>query len=678
MQAQEATNDPRLNPHDANMIAMIEAMKRINLNNYHWETYARGIRATALALYNRPEDRDILKEDATALVKGSHAGGYTYQLAKTGLVRDDGAGAGRWDNSNSQYGLLGVWSAAEVGFEVPDAYWNLVQKHWMQDQLANGEWGYSGKKEEGRHSMTCAGLASMFVTHDYLDVPKFGIDVGRDPFTPAISKGLNWLESGNNAVTLNSGAYDLYGLERVGLASGFKFFGRHEWYRELATKVVANGGFGGKGGEAVDTAYNLLFLARGRHPILMNKVRFDGFWANRPRDVANLARFAGYQLERPLNWQVVPINREWTDWMDSPILYLSSHKTIKLSDAEYGKIRSYVENGGLLFMQADGGALEFNRFAHEAAHKLFPAYEMTLLPPSHPLRTVMFKTKPTGNLYMVSNGSRILMLYSSEDLSKSWQLRDNKNKPFPFEIGTNLFIYAAGKRDLRNHITSTYIPAVAATPSATFTIARLKYAGNWDPEPAAWQRFSRWFQLNTGYALNVTQVPINELTPETGPVADLTGTARYDLTDSESAAIKKYVESGGVLLVDLCGGRGTFDKGLQTSLFFKVFASTPSRVMSSSHPILSGVGGNGMDDLAKPILRQYAIDQLGTHAGFPEEIAAGKGHVIFTSLDITSGLLGTNTWGITGYEPAYAESLTKNVILWTLDGQHEETPVANR
>jgi hypothetical protein len=330
-------------------------------------------------------------------------------------------------------------------------------------------------------------------------------------------------------------------------------------------------------------------------------------------------------------------------------------------------------------MQADGGAVEFNRFAHEAAHTLFPAYELTLLPATHPLRNVMFKTKPTGNLYMVSNGSRILMLYSSEDLSKSWQLRDNKNKPFPFEIGTNLFIYAAGKRDLRNHLTSTYIPAVKATPSATYSIARLKYPGNWDPEPAAWQRFSRWFHLNTGYGLTLTEIPINELKPDTAPVAHLTGTASYDLTDSESAAIRKYVESGGVLLVDLCGGAGAFDKSLQSSLFFKVFASTPSHVMSPSHPLLTGgAGRNGMDDLAKPILRQYATDKLGKNAGLPEEIAVGKGHVIFTSLDLTSGLLGTNTWGILGYEPGYAQSLVKNTILWTLDGQHEETPIANR
>lgn len=35
---------------------------------------------------------------------------------------------------------------------------------------------------------------------------------------------------------------------------------------------------------------------------------------------------------------------------------------------------------------------------------------------------------------------------------------------------------------------------------------------------------------------------------------------------------------------------------------------------------------------------------------------AGKGHVVVSPLDPTSGLLGTNTWGIAGYEPGPAEN----------------------
>ena len=43
---------------------------------------------------------------------------------------------------------------------------------------------------------------------------------------------------------------------------------------------------------------------------------------------------------------------------------------------------------------------------------------------------------------------------------------------------------------------------------------------------------------------------------------------------------------------------------------------------------------------------------------------SGKGWVIFSRLDLTDGLLGTPQWGILGYDPAYAQALMKNVVLW--------------
>lgn len=674
MQCGEAIDDPQLNLHESPLKDMVASMRAIPLENYHYETYARGLRATALALHNRPEDRAILKLDAMALVKGSHGGAYTYT---------DTAAPGHssfelerpWDNSNSQYGLLGVWSAAEAGFEVPDAYWAIVQKHWTETQCANGQWAYNMGFQGGTHSMTCAGLASLLVTYDYLEAPKFGVSVGREPFSPALRRGLAWLEQGSNCIDLNRGGYNLYGLERVGLASGFKYFGAHDWYRELAAKAVELQEADGSWGPDVETAYHLLFLARGRHPILMNKMRFNGYWANRPRDLGNLARFASRQLERPLNWQVVPIKRDWTDWTDSPILYLASHEAVRLSEEDVAHIRAFVYNGGLLFTQADGESLAFNTFAGQLAHRLFGDYEMTDLPANHPLCSMMFKIRPDPPLKYVTNGSRILMLHSNTDLAKYWQLRDDKHMPFPFEFGTDLFIYAAGKRDLRNRLESSYIPPVKAAPIATIKVARLNYPGNWDPEPAAWTRFSRWFQLDTGYGVNVVQCPLRELTPQTAPIAHLTGTAAYSPTALEVAAVKRYVESGGVLLVDLCGGTGAFDQQLQGDLFRKAFPDAHSDVISALHPLLNG-GRDGMEDLSRPHLRQFAIDALGTRGGFPEEIAAGKGHLIFSSLDITTGLLGTNTWGILGYDPNYAQSLLKNIILWTWDGQHDEEDVA--
>ena len=129
------------------------------------------------------------------------------------------------------------------------------------------------------------------------------------------------------------------------------------------------------------------------------------------------------------------------------------------------------------------------------------------------------------------------------------------------------------------------------------------------------------------------------------------------------------------LLIDVTGGENSFGEQLQSDLFGNAFPDTPPRAIGPNHPLLSDQF-SGMDDLSRPRLRQYAIDQLGAHAGLPEEIPAGKGHVLFTNLDLTSGLLGTDTWGILGYQPDYAQALLKNVIFWTLDGQQDEQDVA--
>jgi hypothetical protein len=44
----------------------------------------------------------------------------------------------------------------------------------------------------------------------------------------------------------------------------------------------------------------------------------------------------------------------------------------------------------------------------------------------------------------------------------------------------------------------------------------------------------------------------------------------------------------------------------------------------------------------------------------------GRYTVIFSEHDLTSGLLGTNTWPIKGYTPESAQALARNILLYTL------------
>lgn len=686
-----AVRDPRFDPRGEHVDAMLERVKRLPIAPDQ-ATYQRSVRATLLAMLNRPQDRDVLQDDVKRLVAGHVKGGYTYALAtEQRSQRGQGGGIGgsgfySTDNSNSQYGLLGVWSGAEAAVEVPSHYWEAVNRYWVDAQLGDGAWSYTpdgGNIVSGGNgyvAMAAAGTASLFVTHDQLSRGN-GNELGRDPFPPALALALRWWETKDDwlkPVDPNSPfggrfwGYQLYGIERVGLASGFKYFGKHDWYRTLAGQAVQmqspNGSW--RDGETAETAFVLLFLARGRPPILMNKLRFDGSWANRPRDLSNLARFASHATERPLNWQIVDLRTEWHDWLDAPILYLASHEALKLEDTEVAKLRQYALAGGMLFTHADGARRAFDAFAEKLARQLFPRYELKDLPPDHPIYNIVAKVDPKPKLRAVSNGSRILMIHSPTDISRAWQGRDDKRKQNLFNLGLNLFVYATGKRDLRNRLDSPYVPApvrpVGDGNDDSITVARIRYAGHWDPEPGAWERFGRLFNQRTGIQLKPVTVKWAELTPETAPVAHLTGTALYQPQPEEVEALRAYVEAGGVLLVDNCGGMGAF-AGEMKSVLGDAFPQSVLDPVRRNHPVLSA-GEPGMADVAKPKYRPFAVARQGGRPGL-YGFRAGGGQVLLTTLDITSGLLHTGTWGMYGYDPDYCESLVQNLVLWAHDTQ---------
>jgi hypothetical protein len=695
LQAGQATGDPRYGIRDPDMLVRLEKLKAHPLQSPNGSfgpaTYAHSFRTAALAVYDRREDREILKQDCAWLVGAETLGGYTYDNPRN-LARRVGPNGQPWrtpddipwDNSNSQYGLLGAWNCLECGLEIPDAYWRDVEQHWLRCRHPDGQWGY-GKagNTAGSLSMTCAGIASLFVTQDALAPSAFRSTVGREPYSPALATALAWLEHDDNCLAVGGErshftGYDLFSVERVGLLSGFKYFGKHDWYAELAAQAMAkqqadgswaSAHFQQDSGTLIETAYHVLFLARGRHPILMNKLRFGGSWANRPRDLANFTRYAGRTLERPLNWQVVSFAQEPFDWLDSPVLYIASHAPPKFTDAEYDKLRQFVDAGGLIFTHADGGGATFNNWVPQLVRKICPRYELAPLPEQHEIYSLNFKLQPSrAKLQAVSNGSRVLIVHSPIDLSGAWEQRAEHTHADAFQLGLNLALYARGKEDLRNRLSSPYIPPPAGPAQTSIKLARLKYPGNWDPEPAAWTRFSRYLQGCAAVGVDLKELELAELKPDQCPVAHLTGNVAYQFTDAQAAALREYVASGGIVLIDACGGSGTFASAVEDSLLPRAFPGDKLERLATDQPPLSHFAPEAVDASQPQLqLRTYAARQLNSSlpsAYAPQMLRHGKGCVIWTRLDLTTGLVGANTWGILGYQPAYALDFTRNLLLW--------------
>ncbi|MGB7157264.1 MAG: DUF4159 domain-containing protein [Tepidisphaeraceae bacterium] len=663
-----STTDERLNMSGDLMPGLIERMKKYPMNEGR-ATYARAIRSLALAVHDRKVDRQTLTADLDWLIKSSMGGAYYYWAPKTKEER----AARAYDNSNSQYGALGVWGAADAGLSVPNSYWEEIEKHWGEQQLPSGAWGYTANGA-ATLTMTAGGLTSLFVAGDMLAATRNAEGVDRAPFRPAIQRALDWLATGDNALNVSGHeGYALYGLERAGLASGFKRFGKHDWFRVHAHRVLAShaadGSWGGSDGALPETSFRILFLARGRHPISMNKLRFDGAWANRPRDVAKLSDFLYDTIERPVNWQVANLADGWIDWMDSPVLYLASHGPVELSDDNLKQIRLYIENGGLLLTNADAGSITFTKFVDALAKQLFPEYEMRDLSPEHDVYSMVYKmTGKRPPLRGLSSATRMLMIHSTEDLSSTWQNRLPKIRPIPFQMGANVFVYATGKGVLRNRLDTPAVPETPGEPLGTFAIARVKHSGAWNPEPAAWGRMARWFRRETNVALSVVDTDVAKLNRNATPFAHLTSSATWKPSEAELQSIRAYVRGGGMLFLDPCGGSQELALALQRDVAQAAFPDVLPRDVTEKDRFVTGTG-EGMDDISRPLARVYAVEVLENKIPPMQVIGVGKGWIISSRLDVVSGLLGTSTWGIIGYDHTYAQSLMKNLILFACNGR---------
>src|SRR5207244_1271982 len=133
-------------------------------------TYSIALRAAFYSQLPEALRKEHLRSDTRWLVNaairsGEMSGMYTYGPA-------GGRFTWRGDYSNSQYGVLGVWYAAQVGVEVPQSYWKMVEGGWLRGQSDDGGWGYTPGFGRSYSSMSVAGAATLFVTNDYFHAAK--------------------------------------------------------------------------------------------------------------------------------------------------------------------------------------------------------------------------------------------------------------------------------------------------------------------------------------------------------------------------------------------------------------------------------------------------------------------------------------------------------------------------
>lgn len=619
-------------------------------------TYAVGLRAH---VWPKLPDKflDELKEDAYLLVNGINSGGgYHY-----------GLGDSSFDNSCTQYGALGAWECAKRGIPIPSSYWQKLQKHFVDGQANDGGWAYNNNRDGSNLTMTSAGLAVMYITLDYLhsnDFTRPGV-TERHPIYSRIRKGLDAFEKHFSVTTKG---YAAVGIERVGLASGRKFFKGKDWYQEIATQYVKKmnrQGIGGGRGNVVETSFALVFLSRGRVPVFANKLEIPNYdWDNRPRDLANVTNWASDEFEVPLNWQIVGMNSNPERWLDSALLYLASHRPLELNEAQKKKLKRYIDLGGTLVINPDGGDRRFIQSVVETFEGMYP-YKFTDVEPNDDLYNINYQVRDQG-VQTLNNGVRHLVLILGKDAGSTWQTNSQRDHS-PWYLMANIFQYAIEKSQPRARL-EQHVDVREGKASNVVHIGRAVYDGNWNPEPLAWDR-TDVFASNAGKAsMKTHRLDLADIAEKDVSLVHVSGTDAVEFTDDQIEAIRQFVnKDGGVILFESVGGKPEFNSSV-IAMLRKAFPAAEQlpRRLGVTDDLISGKAADGSYDVSRVDYRLYYKQRLGatTRPGLQAIFVNGKPKVLISAEDLSAGALGQPVWGVFGYDSESARKILTNIALF--------------
>jgi len=666
-----------VHPNDPRMVKTLEFLEKTPAEM----TYCRAFRALAYgaAVSREPKLRKLLQQDVRALILSmDREGGYTYPArGSIPAASEYSAFTGKAaDQSNTQYGLLGVWAGALHDEEVPGKYWQLSLNYWLKRQFPDGGWGYSSAgRKEPYMAMTLAGLASVYVCTDNLYATKF-LGCRGNTDVASIEKALGWVDGNFNAIRRQGNwfYYTLYGIERVALASGRKYLGANDWYRVGAAELLARqagdgswtiGGGNYSGGPCATTSYALLFLLRGRRPVLINRLEYEGDWNNRPRALANLTRWFSRQFEREVHWQVISLQAPVEEWHDAPLLCVTGSLAPKLSDEQVAKLRRFVHEGGTIFSITECAGAGFQSGIRELYQKLFPGREITQLPPGHDIYGMHYRLAGRPAFFEVSNGARPLAIHCDVDLPRTWQAGQYRTAPIYYQAAVNVVAYTNDKPalagELRARGTSPWPPPRKGASRLTVSVARLKHAANCDPEPLAYERFGRLLARRERIGLNVLgPIEIARL-PESGAKrAVLTGTGKLTLSDAEKATLTAWLGAGGRLLIDAAGGDKDFAESAE-AIVEEMLGRRSARTLSGTAGLYNVKGF----EIERVNYRRNLREVLGESAGPRVRAVLRDGQAVayLSGDDITCGLVGYPSYTVRGYTPETAYELVRNFLL---------------
>ncbi|MBI2480358.1 MAG: DUF4159 domain-containing protein [Planctomycetia bacterium] len=670
--------------------------------------YATSLQTMALCAAEPAKDARIIGRnvqwlESVQLGSGLRKGAWNYA---------DNKGSG--DNSNTQFALLALHEADRIGIEVKRDTWESALDYWLRTQRDDGSWGYT-ESEPATGSMTCAGVGCVVICQSKLgggDAHLIGTSVeccGAQSDDDAVERAMQWLgrhfSTNRNPSSIAQGYrhlyYYLYAVERAGRLTGRRYIGRHDWYREGATSLLNmhddfrglwSGAAPAEDIPTVATALALLFLSKGRRPVVMSKLQYgeENQWDVHRLAVQHLTQRIEQRWKRDLTWQTIDVRAATLeDLLATPVLFVSGRNAFELTGEHKENLRQFVNQGGFIFAEACCDGEGFDRSIRALLSELFPDSPLRLLPEDHPVWYAEEKVnaKYLRPLYGIDACCRTSVVYCPKDLSCYWELdRGVRNADYPaniqeeveacLAIGKNVVTYATS-RELKNKLDRPHIainrPAETLERSVLY-VPKLRHDGGSDDAPNALPNMLNFVQSQTQLRVDVTNRLISATSDDLFdyPLVYVHGRRAFRFSPDERKAIATFVDRGGVLFADAICASPEFADSFRREMK-NIFPERALARIPPEHAMFTREFRGY--DLAKvtvrdPQLRRgddplmanlTEVSPLLEAISFDDRMA-----VIFSPYDISCAMENSNSLECKGYLKEDAAKIATNVVLFVL------------
>ncbi len=294
------------------------------------DIYEAGVIIMALANLDPDGRKSQIKSVADYILgKQKAAGGWDYDSRMAG------------DTSISQYAVLGLWEADNVGVVIHPRVWDGAAQFYLNTQSAQGSWTYhrDENSQQDTLSMTAAGVGSLLICQRQLLAHRRASSAQNPYLIPLLSEnqrirytvqtpparlaqgingGLAWLSghftTTDTSVIGQSALYCLYGIERVGALAGRANLGNVDWFdqgaRYITAKQSPDGSLTGSHGDAPNTAWAVLFLtkstAKSIERIKVRRLGAGELYGGKglPKDLSSISEAGGRLVARPMDGAV--------------------------------------------------------------------------------------------------------------------------------------------------------------------------------------------------------------------------------------------------------------------------------------------------------------------------------------------------------------------------------------